>query len=299
MAKDKKTLLSLLLAGIISVASIGCDNGLKREINRKDYLFKGNKVTELAEDKDNFASYGVISDPHCNVKKARDFANYFKRQGVNGIIIPGDIPLNEKLRYGREDSRKDKSEIVDILSAVAETGLPVFVIPGNHETKKDYKAAIKEVTEAYPNVIDMVKYRVFDGDDADFVSLPGYQVNETRFRKFIPDGGYWTSPPFIKRTGKLRKNLNDSVILISHGPGKTGAKKGPGTTVLMEEIGDENIRDMQIKDNIPFAVTGHVHEAGGFAANFNGKNIKEGEFATQVTVNFGTLEDHLDLNGKK
>ena len=273
-------------------------NSIVRTINARDYRFVDNKVTELTADNDNVATYGVISDIHGEIAKARAFAGEFKKKGVDGIIIPGDIPKNEQLRYGRRDSKEDKQEIIEALEVIAETGLPIYVIPGNHERKPDYEAALSKVTAKYSNVIDMTKYRIFNGDDVDFVSLSGYQIFRNGNRQFIPNDGYWANPDFIMETGKLREGLDDAVVLITHGAGKTNARVGPATIYNGQDVGDDVTAKMQKENNIPFAVVGHIHEAGGIAATFDGKNIKPGEWARQFTANFGGLEkwQHLDGN---
>jgi len=267
-----------------------------RMINGIEYRFEGNKVTQLTSDDDNEAKYCVISDIHGEILKAEFFAKKCKGKKVDGIIVTGDIPLNERLRNGKPDKKDDRIEIVESLQVIAKTGLPIFVIPGNHETKPNYEAALKEVTKQYPNIIDMTRYRIFNGDDVDFVSLPGYQTFKIPGRQFIPDDGYHATPTLIEKLGKLRKGLDDPVVLITHGAGKTGSKIGPATIYSDGDVGDENTSKMMRKYNIPFAVVGHIHEAGGIASTFNGRNIKSNIWANQFTVNFGTLERWRNLD---
>ncbi|PIN73763.1 hypothetical protein COV20_06100 [Candidatus Woesearchaeota archaeon CG10_big_fil_rev_8_21_14_0_10_45_16] len=307
-----RNLLSLGLVGALALGSVGCKDNenleskvkqttpITRTINGEEYRFEGNKVSQLSSDEDNQARYGVISDAHGEVEKARAFAQKFKEMGVDGIILPGDMPSNETLRYGRRDSNPDKNEIKQVLEAVAETGLPVWVIPGNHERKSDYESALAEVTAKYENVIDMTQFRIYDGDDADFVSLPGYQTFRIPGRQFIPDDGYWAKQDFIRATGKLREGLDDSVVLIAHGAGKTETdrKAGPATVYSGNDVGDATTTEMMKANNIAFAVVGNIHEAGGFAATHDGKSIKPGEWATQFTANFGGLERWKHLDGQ-
>ena len=165
-----KNLVSLGLAGALAFGVVGCKdkNNLEskveqtapitRTINGEQYRFEGNKVSQLSSDEDNQAMYGIISDAHGEVEKARAFAQKFKEMNVDGIILPGDLPSNETLRYDQRDSNPDKTEIKQVLEAVAETGLPIFVIPGNHERRPDYESALAEVTAKYGNVIDMPQH---------------------------------------------------------------------------------------------------------------------------------------------
>ena len=302
-----RTLLSLALIGAIAAGSVGCSKEnletklnqtpVVKTINGKDYRFDGNKVKEDDCKAPTEVSYGVISDAHGEVEKARYFAQEFKRRGVSGIMIPGDIPLNEQLRYGQRDSRDDKTEIKEVLEAVAETGLPIFVIPGNHERKQDYSSAISELSQKFQNVIDMTSYRVFDGCDADFVSLPGYQTFKAPGRQFISNDGYWAKPENVNQLKDLRRGLDNAVVLITHGAGKTGVP-GPATLYNGEDVGDELTRQVQREANIPFGVVGHIHEAGGIAATFDGTLVKPNEWAKQFTANFGSLERWRNLNGE-
>ena len=305
-----KRLLAAGLIGALALGTVGCKKEspnleavveqiapFERTINGHQYNFEGNKITEATSDEDNQASYGIISDAHGEAGKAKFFAEEFKKRGVDGIILTGDLPSNEGLRYGRTDSRADRSEIREVLEAVAQTGLPILVIPGNHEQKPDYTQALAEVTAKYDNVIDMTKFRVFNGDDVDFVSLPGYQTFKIPGRQFIPDNGYWAKPELIQSTGKLRSSLDDAVVLITHGCGKT-ASLGPATIYSGRDVGDETTTEMMRKNNIPFAVCGHIHEAGGLAATYDGKSVKQGEWSKQFSANFGGLEDWKHLDGK-
>ncbi|HII15164.1 MAG TPA: hypothetical protein HA362_02530 [Nanoarchaeota archaeon] len=272
------------------VAVLGCGKGSEKQeepnapctvmIGGEEYRFEANRVTELGSDADTKASYGVISDIHGNAEKAGQFAQKFREMGVDGIISPGDLGEN-------------KAQIKAVLEALAETGLPVFVIPGNHEKRQDYESAVEESTREHSNIIDMARYRIFDGDDADFVSLPGYQV-----QRFVHPGGYFASPEMIEETGRLRHGLDDAIVLITHGAGRTNGTPGPATLGNGRDVGDANTARMMMGSNIQFAVCGHIHEAGGIAATFEGQNIEPGELAEQFTANFGTLKQWENLNGE-
>ena len=300
--------MSFVLAGALTLSSVGCKSKKSLEtkvnepitVNGEKYKFRENKIVQLTSDEDNIAKYGVISDIHGEVYKAELFAQKFKSLGLDGIILTGDLSYNETLRYGRKDSKPDKEEIKEVLEVVAKTGLPVFVIPGNHERKSDYESALKEITKKYSNVFDMTKFRIFDGDDVDFVSLPGYQIFKIPGRQFIPDDGFYANPDFIEKTGKLTKGLDDVVVLITHGPPYThrDGKLGPGTIYSGKDVGDKTTSEMMKEYKIPFSISGHIHEAGGYASTLDGNFIPPGKFVSEANINFGTLEKWRNLNGK-
>lgn len=284
----KIELLHSFLVFIILILISSCTQSANLTINNKQYSFQDNKVIQLTHDSDNFTVYGVMSDTHGEVEKARYFADLMKKKGAEGIMIAGDIPLDEDLRYGIKDKKPDKEEIIEVLSAVADSGLLVLVIPGNHESKQEYYNAMKELSLKYNNVIDMTKFRVLETDDANFISIPGYTD-----RRFIDKDGFFASPDIIIGTGDLIKDLKSPIILITHGPPKT-IVPGPGTIYNrqdeLEDTGSIELREFQIRYNLTLVVSGHIHEAGGLASSINGSNIPQNKLASQYTVNFGTLE---------
>jgi Icc-related predicted phosphoesterase len=301
-----RKLIPWSIIGALALGGVGCKDKdsleskvqdttpVVRTINGQDYRFEGNKVTQLTSDEDNQARYGVISDPHGEVEKARAFAQKFKEMGVDGIIVPGDVVNNE--RFSRRGKKwNDAEETTTVLEAIAETGLPVYVISGNHDITDDYNKGLSKVTQKHLNVIDMNKYRVVDGDDADLVSLPGYTN-----RRFTAPGALYADPDFVRKTGKLADGLDDSVVLIAHGAGKTNTdgKPGPATIYRGDDVGDPTTTQMMKKNGIPFAVVGNIHEAGGLAATHVGTPVKQGEWSKQFTANFGGLEKWKHLDGK-
>ncbi|GEM_PF-3580527 len=278
-------------------------------INGKEYSFLGNTVRQITKDADNKARYGIISDIHGEVKRAEYFAKLLKEKNVEGIILTGDLIKNEELRGGEkrkdefgEKIRDKKSidyvlELESVLSAVAKTNLPIFVIPGNHETKNIYEKSLFDETKRYENIIDMTVYRRFIGDHIDFVSLPGYQIRILPGRKFIPDDGYFADKNAIDELLVLRDGLTNPVVLVTHGPPYTGAHNGPGTIADGTDVGEKYTSEVMRRENISFAVFGHIHEAGGLAATLDGKEIMQKKWAKSILANFGTLEDWEMING--
>ena len=281
-------------------------------INDRSYEIENDRIIEKSHDVDPIMRLGVISDPHGEVEQAEKAAKILKERGVDAILIPGDLARNDPLRYGIPDEYDDTQEIIAVLRAVAAVGVPVFVVPGNHETRTAYTAAMTTISKEYTNIFDMTIYRVFDGDDADVISLPGYQIKEQQGYRFIPDDGYWATPTMIEEISLLREGLDDPVFLLSHGPGKTtgNANKttgivGPGTGFDTKQrpgkdVGDAFTTTTMMKNNIQHGISGHIHEAGGLAATFHGTPVPERIWAESFIANFGTLEEwtYLDKSTK-
>lgn len=255
------------------------------------------RLTQIDYDDDERVVFGVVSDIHGEVDRARLVGTILAERGVSYILVPGDIANNEQLRSGRVDSIDDEEEIVASLEALAETHLPILVMPGNHEHRSDWEAAMQRVTPYYPNVLDMAQYRVFDGDDVDIVSLPGYQVRTSGNQQFIPENGFYASPQMIRETGELTQGLDNPIFLMAHGAGRTGTP-GPATIYSGRDVGDNETTQMMYDANIHFAVVGNIHEAAGLATTRDGRPVPEGVFVDEFVLNVGTLQTWTLLDGR-
>lgn len=300
-----KLFTTLTFLSILTLSLLGCQ--------QERYLFQENKAIELIHDEDSLATYGVFSDIHGETEKLKRLVRTMEdTPGLDGFIVLGDTPRNDFLRSGgtREERRSDAEEMIEAYTMLAKAGLPVFITTGNHERKPDYEAAMKKVSKKYKNIIDLTKYRIIDGDDADFISLPGYQIKQsfhevedksvgekiTIAQTFIPADGYFADAETIAATGSLRNGLDDVMILLTHGPPKTFPSSstspyaGPGTTYSGEDLGDEATTKMMRKNNLHFALSGHIHEAGGLATTLDGEPIPAGQWADELVLNVGSVE---------
>ena len=97
----------------------------------------------MSSDEDNQARYGVISDAHGEVEKARKFSQKFKKMSVDGIIVSGDLVNNEKFS-GRGKKWDDGEETFAVLDAIAESGSPILVISGNHDRIDNYNKGLEK-----------------------------------------------------------------------------------------------------------------------------------------------------------
>ncbi|MEM5878338.1 MAG: metallophosphoesterase, partial [Candidatus Aenigmatarchaeota archaeon] len=172
-----------------------------QEINGLNFKFSDE---EIFADFEKEVKFGLMSDIHNQVDKAKEISLLFKQRGVDGIIIAGDINLSPFFRYNRKI--EELNQIFNVLNVVANNKMPVFVIPGNHESKKEYDSAIRKLKNQ--NVIDMVKFRSVDLKEIQIVSLPGYQ-----FENFVAPDGYFSDSLFVKRTSKYVKNK--TTLLVS------------------------------------------------------------------------------------
>ncbi|MEM0473260.1 MAG: metallophosphoesterase, partial [Candidatus Aenigmatarchaeota archaeon] len=248
-----------------------------QEINGLNFKFSDE---EIFADFEKEVKFGLMSDIHNQVDKAKEISLLFKQRGVDGIIIAGDINLSPFFRYNRKI--EEFNQIFNVLNVVSNNKMPVFVIPGNHESKKEYDSAIRKLKNQ--NVIDMVKYRSVDLKEIQIVSLPGYQ-----FENFVAPDGYFSDSLFVKRTSKYVKNK--TTLLVSHGPPKIKGSLTPGMIYSGRDVGDENITRLIKQCGIKFVVSGHIHEAAGIAVDFKGKPLQQNKWTDELALNIGTLEE--------
>ena len=289
---------------VLFLTLVGC--------TQNDLQFEENKVIETDKSMDE-VSYGAMSDLHGEVDKARIAAKLLKDRGIKGIIIAGDISCNEEISNRCHKDSPDQIEIERTLEAVAQTGLPIFVIPGNHEEVSVYDKALATIRSKYPKVIDMTEYRIFDGNVVDFLSLPGYSIKTspityedpqvpgdiiTTSLILMPKDGFHITSDEFRRTENMSRTVNSPLVLITHGPGKIIGDSTPGMTFEGKDEGDQRITKLMQKNNISFAIVGHIHEAGGIATTLNGTRVKPGEWSSQFMLNVGTLENWKYSDGE-
>ncbi len=238
------------------------------------YKFEGNKVTELRKDEDNQVRYGVLADPHGEYETVRALVQKFQERKVDGVLVAGDLAQHFRNSYS------DEEEMRRVLEELAKFEGPVYVIPGNHDLKREYGAAFEDLSK-FPNVIDLSRTRVVDGDDADIVSCPEMDDHFSMDYR----GGFIGS---CTELGSLVQQTNSTRILLSHRPplgsGASGIDYVPNT---QKNVGDEQLRrDMQAY-GIRIGIFGHIHEAGRRATTLDGKVVSAGEYSPELLFNPG------------
>ncbi|MBT5021876.1 hypothetical protein HOK51_00605 [Candidatus Woesearchaeota archaeon] len=255
-------------------------------INNIEYKLENNTLTQLTLDQDNIAKFGVLADSHGHCTHVEKFAESFLDENVDGIIFLGDIANRYRPRYNPKISYRD--EIKNCVEAAAQTNLPVYVIPGNHETKKDYYEIIEELIEQYnyTNIIDMSTTRIVQGDDFDLISNPygnDYTFQDEGFKETENDKNN------IEELIKLINQDSELDILISHQPPQGNSNLGIDFA-SKKNVGSENLNNIMINNNISISLSGHIHEAGGKAVTSEGIIVPENTFSSDLRLNPGSVE---------
>ncbi|MEK6963886.1 MAG: metallophosphoesterase [Nanoarchaeota archaeon] len=244
---------------------------------------------------------GLLSDIHGHLDKLDGFLEQFKSEKVEAVIVSGDSVLNEELSYGRVDKIEDEAELEEVLNHLKTAGVPVFVIPGNHEGQGIYKRAWGVKRES---VFDLVQYRFVDLKGLDLVSLPGYYIETDSTHRFLPADGFFLSKEGIQNLSILLrpKEDKDPVMVITHGPPLSSLETGFDVVQGVGHTGSSVLRKALLDNPISFAIFGHIHEGGPKAENST-DSILEGIFSDHLWVNVGAVQDGrasiLEVSGNK
>jgi len=298
-----------------------------KEIAFADQRFKldGYLLSQLNEDPDEEVVLGVISDTKENTEENRNnldlILKFFAQEKVEVIIHLGDVasttpmpeeidvpdkdekgqPLSDidKERYRRRVVNKARREamarslkdIVEIISILAESDLPVLVLSGNRECKTTFNSAMATLSEDFPNVFSMNEVRRVDLDDVDIVSMPGYHDPEyvhCSWDKCL----YYESDTLSLI--ELAKEANDSVVAISHGPPRQHDRNGIDVVSEGANVGNPALAAAIEKAKIPFGAFGNIQEAGGKAVNLDGSSlIAQDTFVNSLYLNPGPADSMI------
>ncbi len=240
----------------------------------RDVRIDGYRASEIGSDTDKAAVLGILSTVKgaeaATIWNLREFIAHWKKAKAEAILVGGDIATNE-----------DDTALV--LYTLGASGLPVYVIIGNNDSRAQFNRAVERVSKRFPNVINMNLVRFVDGDDYDIVSLPGYYD-----RKFVASGAVCIyKPDHVTELDKLAALANDPIVFLSHGPPKDATPKGIDVVAEGDHVGDPALNTFIDDNKIPFGIFGHIIEAGGIATDLIGKIIKPGTFAKRLYLNPG------------
>ena len=206
---------------------------------------------------------GVVSDIEGAISEAEHSASLLRLvQGLDGIIIAGDTYENEQIRGDPlyPQSSDNLQEMVSGIRPYAELGVPLFVIPGNHETQEIYTQGIRELRSEFPLVFDL-NHAVADFTGINFVGWGGY--HDSRF--IAPEGFLlvqndyaWLEEQLLSLQGE-----REPTVLITHGPPRsdTVIDYVPG----IGHVGDEQLAEILHRPELTgiLNIHGHIHEGGG------------------------------------
>jgi len=197
---------------------------------------------------------GIITDVHGNTKACRTLMNIYHKEKCDAIIVPGDLSRTMK--------EKDNERILKVLT---KSKLPVYVMPGNYESKKGYNKAIKKYKRKH--IHDCLKKPTANIKGHHVVFVPGsdllsreasyHIVNNKKEAKKVKKHFPWQIEPVI--LPKITKHLRKDSILISHTPCKLPGKhsidlaiSGKPTKyfVYREKIGKKVIAELITKQAI-------------------------------------------------
>ncbi|MBI2565211.1 metallophosphoesterase [Candidatus Woesearchaeota archaeon] len=265
-----------LIIALIILSS--CFSLKERIINDQRYKENGAVFAQKTPDINNVAVFGVISDAHGNINRVQKFLDEFRKQNVEYIIFTGDIA--EHFRKTPE-MLSDEEQIYQLISLAADAGLPVFVIPGNHDPKEAYFSALTRVNKN--NVIDGTTFRYFDGDDADVAFVPGYFENWRTVAN-----GFVFSQKDIGILKPLIKKAKDPIVLVSHSPPKGKTENAIDIAYGAGNVGSEELAQLINTEKIFFGIFGHIHEAGAKAVTLSEKTILENNWSGELYLNAAT-----------
>jgi len=264
MGKEIKFLMFSLLVFIVS-----CNPNFDREveINESKYGILDNNVKQLSSSflDDGKLKIGFVSDIEGALDNAADSALELEQEKVDFIVIAGDNYENENIRDALYPNSTDNvDEMIKGVEPYAKLGIPIFIIPGNHETKQVYDAAIKVLQEEYANVFD-IRYNDADLIGINIVGMGGYHI-----RGFVEENGFLLTDKDYENSKKKIlefRDQNEPTLFITHGPPLSESDidlvSGVGN------VGDEKIRDIMNSDiGEVINIHGHIHEGGRSFAEY-------------------------------
>ena len=246
-------------------------------IGKNRYRLTGSRMVQLSREADSAeVKLGVLSAIKDFSSETRGnlhyFLDWFEREGVETLILNGDLAMNE-------------DDLDDLLAWLGDRGLPTFVLSGNSESAGSFARATRRAHERYPNIINLGWVRQIVGPGYELISLPGYHD-----RRFMHVGS---------ACGYKQADIDDTVfsigpaqatrILVSHGPPQGRGKQALDLTAEGEHVGDPALNRLIERLDISFGIHGHILEAGGRAvAADQRQGIREGRYSPSLFINAGS-----------
>jgi len=216
----------------------------------------------------------INEDSGANRLALRKYNAFFKEQGVDAIVVTGDVG-------------EVASGIAGALGEVAAAGKPVFVIAGNRECEADYVEGVKAAQEKHPAIVDLNAVREVRFPEATLVSIPGYHDPD-----FINcESGCRYYPSTVDEAITLAKAAKSPVVLVAHGPPAGKGSQSLDYAKTGSNVGAEEISRALREGGIPFGVFSNIKEAGARATDLAGTTIiPQGQEVSSLFLNPGPAD---------
>lgn len=220
----------------------------------------GTTLTFSDADADGALVLGVLGpineDSGANRLALRKYSAFFKDQGVDAIVVTGDVG-------------EVASGITGALTEVAAAGKPVFVIAGNRECEADYVEGVKAAQAQHPSIVDLNAVREVRFPEATLVSIPGYHDPD-----FINcESGCRYYPSTVDEAITIAKGAKSPVVLVAHGPPAGRGSQSIDYAKTGSNVGAEEISRALREGGIPFGVFSNIKEAGARATDLVGTTV--------------------------
>ena len=204
-----------------------------------DYPSKPRKVKERRGN-DFFANYEAV-------------INYAIKNKVDAVLHGGDLFFRSKVH----NSIVEKT--FKALHILAEAGIPVFLVPGNHE-----RSWIPQTLfDQHPLI------RIFDQPCSFQLEKNHYKIQLSGFPN-VRNGIRTQFPHLVKEINQKRANA-DARILCMH-QSIEGAKVGPNDYTFKYD--EDTISAKDLPDNYDLILSGHIHRHQVLNTDLKGKSLK-------------------------
>ncbi len=266
----KKYIIGLLIGGLMWW---GIESGYNKPTP--------NKMTKINA---HYHRIGLLSDIHGDKESVSYFLQRFKERKVDAIIVTGDIVNRSQWVFANTGE--------EIIRQFGQSGLPTYILPGNHDQRWYYEKAMGRQTKKYQNLHDLLQERRVDTEGIDFISNPSGNGKS-----------YWFSGYYTTDYGELEQLLasfphDDTLVLLTHQPPLCNGEYGIDYTLEKKNDGNAELDRIMRKYKIQFSFSGHIHSASGGCGEEE-KFIPERVYSSTLRLNPGAVIKHRTKNGEK
>lgn len=185
------------------------------------------------------------------------FANYERalepawRGEVDLVVHGGDLLYRSRV----------PAELVERalhpLKAIADRGIPVYVVPGNHERSRIPFPLLSR----HPNLFVFDRPRTFVFERGGFrLALAGFPHSRRARREF---------PLLVEKTSLVTASV-DAAVLVCH-QAVEGARVGPGNFTFRD--GSDVVRARDVPRAVACVLSGHIHRAQALTTDLDGRML--------------------------